>query len=136
MNNKLDLAESLGIQVEAKVQVGRLSIPGTVLCSLFSNILDNAVEACEALPPEEERRIRLAVWVKNNYLIVNCGNTTLDGSEEVKSPAGAKTAGERGWGLGILNRMAQQYDGELRTELSRGWFSLRIILKLDPIPKQ
>lgn len=132
LNNKIDMARFLGIQVETETWVGKLSLPGTELCSLFSNILDNAVEACKALPPEREKRIRLTVRVQNSYLIVSCKNTALHGPEERKDTAGpGKKVSDRGWGLGILNRMAQQYDGELRTEFSEGWFSLRIILKLE-----
>lgn len=132
LNNKIDMANASGIRVETEVLVGNLPLPGSDLCSLFSNILDNAVEACKKLPPDYEKCIRLTVRVQNNYLIVTCKNPAIHGPDsDTYTGVPYKKSPDRGWGLGILNRMAQQYDGELHTELLDNCFSLRIILKLD-----
>lgn len=134
LNNKIDTANSLGIQVETDACVGKLPLPGTDLCSLFSNILDNAVDACRALPPEHEKCIYLAVRVQNNYLIVTCKNPALHGpSSEIRIGTDGKGT-DRGWGLGILSRMAQQYSGNLHTEFTEGYFLLQIALKLNQDP--
>lgn len=132
LNNKIDMANASGIRVETEVLVGNLPLPGSDLCSLFSNILDNAVEACKELPPDYEKCIRLTVRVQNNYLIVTCKNPAIHGSDsDTCTGVSYEKNPDRGWGLGILNRMAQQYDGELHTELLDNCFSLRIILKLN-----
>jgi len=49
------------------------------LCSLFSNLLDNAIRACTQLPPEQTRRIRLTVGMQGDDMLVRCDNPATKG---------------------------------------------------------
>lgn len=132
LNNKVTFAQSHGVVVEVRALVGELPVPKTDLCSLFSNIMDNATEACQALPAKAERRIYLKVWVKSGYLIVKCENTARHGvAYRDGKPFSTKDKAGHGWGLGILEDMARRYDGELHTAFQDGIFLLRETLKLN-----
>lgn len=132
LNSKLGYAKSRGITEKAAMEVGELPLPQTDLCSLFSNILDNAIEACERLPQEAEKWISLKGYLKNGYLVVACQNTALPNSEKTAAPP-VKSDSSRvhGWGLEILKQVTEKYDGQLTTEYKEGTFSLQAILKAE-----
>lgn len=128
LNSKLKYAKTVGIATEVSAAAGELPIPQTDLCSLFSNILDNAIEACCRLPQEAEKQISLQVYLKNGYLAVHCKNTAPPLEE--KAPADTNFARLHGWGLKILKQIAEKYDGHLATEYEENCFSLQVVLKI------
>lgn len=130
LNSKLGYAKSKGITEKANMEIGELSILQTDLCSLFSNILDNAIEACERLPQETEKQISLTGYVKNGYLVVSCQNTALPNAEQAANlPAKNDSSRAHGWGLEILKQVTEKYEGQLTTEYNEGIFSLQAVLK-------
>lgn len=131
LNNKAALAKSLGIQINTVVQLSELSLPKTELCSLFSNILDNAIEAAQVAAECFDPKIELKAVLNRGYLIIECTNTALSPPKELdgKIISGKGQPG-RGWGLGILEKLANEYDGELHTSFKDNSFFLRESLKL------
>lgn len=49
----------------------------TDLCSLFANALENAIHACEKIPPSEKRCITMKVFEKNNRTCINIANSYI-----------------------------------------------------------
>ena len=47
------------------------------LCSIFANLLDNAIRACVQLTPGQPRKIELNVAVQGDYLLVRCDNPAV-----------------------------------------------------------
>lgn len=73
-----------------------------------------------------EKTIELRAAVQKDCLVIRCRNTAAapekkDRSDPLRS---------HGLGLGILNRLAKQYDGSFQTEYSDGWFTSTLILHL------
>lgn len=102
-----------------------LPIPPTVtvapidLCSVFGNILDNAIRACSQLPPETARTILLTAAMQGDYLTIRCDNPTLAKDEPREGG---------GYGLKILADIAARYGGALKTVRENGQFSIRVVL--------
>lgn len=94
------------------------------LCSLFSNLLDNAIRACTQLPPEQSRRIRLTVGMQGDYMLVRCDNPATKGP-------GAHPEGS-GYGMKILQDIAQRHGGTFSTQFEGGIFTARLVLLADP----
>lgn len=97
----------LDCQVPAAV-----GLNGVELCSVFGNILDNAVHACMRLRVESYRWIHLQARVQYGCLQVICRNTY---SSEERIPT-CKTVGdslnrEHGWGLSILQQIVDSHQG-------------------------
>lgn len=92
------------------------------LCSVFSNLMDNAVRACTALP-EKDRQIELSATIRGAYLIVRERNPLPD------APIAIETR-NHGLGLGILNEIARRYDGELEIIRKEGQFIATLWLRL------
>lgn len=98
---------------------GTLDVGETELCSVFSNLMDNAIRVCSALP-EEHRRIELSAALRGTYLIVRERNPALT----------APAAGGEGLGLGILREIARRHDGELEVSAKDGLFTATLWLRL------
>ncbi|MGN0072638.1 MAG: GHKL domain-containing protein [Coriobacteriales bacterium] len=119
---------------EGEVPAG-LSIEGTHLCSVFSNLLDNALTvACQT--GAGEGRVKAACTVKGAYLVVEVANTcAADGGEHARESqaAAAGALREHGWGLQIVSELAERYEGRFSLEQSApGEMLATAILKCVP----
>lgn len=106
-----------------------LPYTGVELCSLFSNVLDNALNAAASCPPSD-RDVSLTSGMQGGFFILNCVNPYLQDAAKKK-----RTQTERhGLGLEILRELAERYSGELKTEQTNGRFSCTVWLSLDADP--
>ena len=103
----------------------RLSIENAHLCSAFSNLLDNGIQGVLA-SGAEEKVIELRTVVQKDCLVIRCQNTAAPPEKKDHSDP----LRPHGLGLGILNRLAEGYDGSFRTEYAGGWFTSVLILRL------
>ena len=97
----------------------QVQIPPVDLCSIFSNLLDNAIRACTHLP-ESQRVIQLSVNTRADYLLIRCVNPAQHGP-------GPRPEGS-GLGLLILKDLAQTYQGDFHTSFAKGQFTATLIL--------
>lgn len=97
-----------------------ITIPGVELCSLFSNILDNAFNACRNAPADQ-RSTSISSDVQNHMLVVRCSNS-YDPTAKTKSAPG------HGLGLDILRDLADRHNGELQAEPSDRRFTITVWL--------
>ena len=75
LNYKLQEAESAGINIETHVQPINLKyIEETDLCAIISNLLDNAITACEGVP-ENEKTISITTKDLGETTIIKISNS-------------------------------------------------------------
>ena len=98
---------------------------GAAVCSLFSNVLDNAVHACLALPPQR-RWIRCTAACRGAYLILREENPW-----NPAAPAHAGPSSGSGFGLQILSELARRYDGSLEVQQEDGCFRITVCLRRE-----
>ena len=101
---------------------------GPALCSLFGNLLDNAVEACLRLP-EGERVIRCRAGCRGGYLVVEEENPLPPPLDEAARQSRVRAG--RGLGLEILSGIARRYGGEVETQQRDGRFQVTVWLGMD-----
>lgn len=99
------------------------------LCSVFSNILDNAVTACKDV--NNDRLIMLSAAVKSGCLIIRSKNTKrneikLRHDNKLLSSKGSDP--EHGLGLTILDDIARKYDGSMRINHDKEYFQITVFL--------
>ena len=125
MNEKAEICRSAGIKLECELEIdGAIGVSGVELCSLFSNVMDNAVSGCRN-SGAAEMSIKITAAVKKGYLVLECVNTA--GPEEDKH--GHTAFSEHGWGLEILEHIASRREGKLETVKEAGSFETRAFLK-------
>lgn len=101
--------------------------------ALFSNALDNAIEAAAKLP-QNQRMIDVLVHEAQNFVVINISNPLKDTLEfEEDLPVTTKRKGSHGYGLKVLRRAIEKYHGVFTVDTSDGMFTLRILI---PLPKK
>ncbi|MDO5016030.1 MAG: GHKL domain-containing protein [Eubacteriales bacterium] len=131
-NSKLSLAKSKSIDVDAKVTVlGDLPIKDTDLCIMFGNLLDNAIEACEEIPPED-RFIRIYCDTFGQQLYLSIQNSAKEIlSFEERNYISTKR-GHHGLGMKRVALLVDQYKGYLNLQNEPGVFAAELTLPLGP----
>ena len=96
------------------------------LCSIFSNILDNAIAACPTAQGADRPLIQLSSLADGDYLFI-----------KVTNPSGrpkSKPAPGRGYGLRILSELAKRYDGDFQSDFRDGVFTVVMsLLAVGPV---
>lgn len=125
LNSKLSLAAEREIKVkaEAKIPVS-LTVSAVDLCIIIGNLLDNAMEACMELEPEE-RLIRIYIEMKGNYLYLALTNTA--GGMKKKEFRTKKGEGH-GFGLSRIDAVVKKCGGYVTRASEDGAFSTEILL--------
>ena len=114
----LDKAAAQGIRVEQSLNVPQeLNIADEDLSVFLSNMLQNALEACERMSPGQERYIWVDMHLRGNFLCLQCVNSRPAG-EEPEAREG------HGYGLAAMRAVAEKYNSVLLIERTPSEFSV------------
>lgn len=110
LNEYAQTASQEGIQLHLDVQIPReLSVTAADLYILLGNTLDNAIEACAALPPEQ-REINIKLKTHNRILFYEIENPYAP------SYGNRVRGGLHGYGLQNVHRCVEKYQGTLEIQ--------------------
>lgn len=127
----LQRAQQAGVRTELRVEVpDTLGIEDTDLTRLFSNILDNALEACGRLEQGAETWIRLEILFAQGVLEISCKNT-YGGSirQQGKRLVSSKQEAEsHGYGTRIIREIAERLGS--RASFSWDEESFQVLVRL------
>lgn len=113
-----------GFKMKMGVKIGEVKeIAKVHLCSIFSNLLDNAISASLALE-ESERKIMIKAGIKAEYLVIEVINTSSVSHINQPSVPG------HGHGKQILADIAQQYDGYYEAGMEDNLYKAVVILRM------
>ena len=129
LNSKISLAKSKGIEVHADASIPlALTTPDIDLCVIIGNLFDNAIEASMKLP-EDKRKIRIYMNMKNTQLYISFTNFTATGKMEKVGKVFKTTKGE-GHGLGLvrIDNIIERLGGYLSRNSEDGAFTTEILL--------
>lgn len=132
LTGRLAPAQEHGIQVECSAAVPEtLPISDADLCTLLSNLLDNAVEACQRLPEGAQRYIKLSLEVRGELLVLSCANSAPKRAPGATGfPTTKADVQSHGIGIPAMRRVAERYDGVLSLDQEGGVFTARAVLHL------
>ncbi len=131
-----------GITLNAMVDGDLLSdIHVKDICSLFGNLLDNAIEATQQVEDQEKRLITFSVRPRNQFIIVECENYSEGTNVRLKKNQHRrffkgsnlpKTTKEdnvkHGFGLKSISQVAEKYGGAMKVSYDDGWFKVKVLL--------
>ena len=146
MSLKMREFKAKGVNMECSLKVpAELSISNSELCALVSNMLDNALNACE----DVDRGKRFVVFrasVKGSYLVLDMRNSKsaseggegremtrrgiLDRIRFAEEQTSGGSLAEHGWGLSVIDTIVQRYDGAVSLERSKGGFRMSVMVDL------
>ena len=133
----------LGVKSEAMTQngitfqldgvlAGGLSWRSVDVCNVFANALDNAIEACQNLPPER-RQIAMTIKATPRFWLVRIENPVdwqVNTGKLFRKTGSytSKTSGSHGIGTYNMRHTVERYGGAIKAECADGMFTLEIII--------
>ena len=134
LNIKVVSAELHKTEIQFDGVIPEQGIEPKDMCICFGNLLDNAIEACVALPEEIERKITIQTFINNNVLMLSfinpvSGPKKLSGGELPKTTK--KDIKVHGIGLKNVRDIAKKYNGRLNLSMKNGFFNADVLLELN-----
>ncbi len=101
------------------------------LCTLFSNLLANSVEACEKVPLER-RFIHLEIRILGNNLVIELENPTESKKriENLGSVTSKKDVHNHGYGISNIKMVVERNFGEIYFSHTDDVFTVRVLFQL------
>lgn len=129
---KLGPAQTRGLRVDCRAHLPpELPMADADLCILLSNLLDNALEACQQVEDPSARFVELELELRRDLLLVRCINAAPprpSGGGFVTTKADSKS---HGLGIPAMRRVVEQYHGVLELSQEGTRFILRAALHMD-----
>jgi hypothetical protein len=133
MNHEINAAREQGVRVKPDILVPHeLPFCDEDLCSLLTNIMDNAIEAAVA-SKREPPQISLTIRPKQEYLFIHQENPVSADipSDQRLSLRTTKKNGElHGYGTRIIRGIVDKYNGSIKYAMRDGLFITDVMLEL------
>lgn len=130
INIKYAMAHKYQIPMDIKIVLPQqLPIPDHHLCSLITNLLDNAIEASRKI---EDPKIVIEMKMVKDYLSLTIRNR-IDPSMQNKALTIRTTKADKkqhGLGRQIINDIVRRYNGISTKEIKDGWYIASVMLEL------
>ena len=100
------------------------------ICTIFGNVLDNAIECETDIAEKEKRIIHLALFSKKEFLVIRVENYfegKLDFKEGVPVTT-KKDADHHGYGIKSVRYTAEKYGGSVSIRTHENWFEIDILI--------
>lgn len=96
------------------------------ITSLFSNLLDNAIEACEGCEGKTLKKIILRIHRHQDYIVINLKNNLPNPIVIADGTIKSTKERHKGLGLKIVKEIVERHDGCLDYEYDEQWFTVKI----------
>lgn len=129
INAKYNLAEKRGIPCFINMELKKIyDMDDVSLCTIFANLLDNALEAASGIPEKEERRLSLKARLVNDALCIEVENTFAGEVKEAKGRllSTKEKAEGHGYGLRSVRDVVELYGGLMQISHEDGIFRVTI----------
>ncbi|MCD8381498.1 MAG: ATP-binding protein [Clostridiales bacterium] len=121
---KADRAAEAGIHFDAQVGVSGWNLEAADLTSLFTNLLDNAIEGCQR-SGQADPSIHITAGERQGFYLVKVVNSC---GLEAGEPGSSKGEGH-GLGMNIIRSVAKKYNGSFVTRVEDGAFTAQVALE-------
>ena len=103
------------------------------VCSIFSNILDNAIEACLKIEDKNIHKfIKIRSSIVNQFIVIKCKNSK---NNEIMLKNGKiltdkKDKFKHGIGISSIKNSVEKYNGNVKIDIEKEYFSIMIYIPL------
>ena len=133
MNHMMTQAKAENITLEPQLIVPPvLPYPETELCSLLSNLVENALEAAEK-SGEKNPVVTVGIRPQQDYLFIhvtNPVNSKISNRRHLKLQTTKEDARMHGYGTKIIQNIAVKNQGSVRYDIENGRFVADVMLYL------
>ena len=128
LEQKKAKAEAIGIEVRIRAErIGKLPFSDLEICTLFSNLLDNAIEACEKI--EDDRRwVAIQITRKSGMLYLTISNSIKERPSEQEGTLITNKQNHQlhGYGIKSVQRIVRKYEGDFSYQIRKSEFIVTI----------
>lgn len=133
LNAKYNLAQEKEIDCFFHIDLEKLiGIDAVSLCCLFSNTLDNAIEACSKIPDPAQRHMSVKARVaENGYFTYEIANTKRNAVMEHKGMliSDKEDAASHGLGLSNVREVVEKYNGTMDISYTEDRFTVTVLIE-------
>lgn len=136
INSRFTRAKESGINMEMNIEYPyNTSIRSNDLCTILSNLLDNAIEAASSPRLGSGRTISLVIRRIQNILVIKLENSSMppvyNSSHTLETTKGDHML--HGWGMKNIESSIEKYDGVIQTSYSEHIFRTTVTLSFDGV---
>ena len=125
--NEKAQADKVGVKIEFKIaDLDSLTISSIDLCTILSNLIDNAIRGASEVDGEDKRFVSVSVFPRAGQLIVNVRNGSLPPKEDLSTTKKHAKDEEHGLGLTIVREVAERHGGAAVYSFSDGVFEASV----------
>ena len=132
LTDKLHRAQEKEASISFKGAIPAGALAPTDLCVLLGNSIDNAIEACEKLPEDMERKITVECNCSSGFLFLTIRNPIAKPVAicDNRVFTTKKDNALHGFGISSMHKVAKKYDGAVKLDGDGGYFTVNIDLCL------
>lgn len=133
VNEKMEIAKTKNIEMIVDMALDKqIKVSAMDLCVMVANSLDNAIEACDKMPPESKKQIKIYGRCQHGYLSFTISNTVAKNvfinNNTVVTDKLDKL--NHGFGLQNIKNSVKRNNGQMKIECIDQIFALYIDIKL------
>lgn len=131
LSQKAELARQQNVETSIHAEYPKdCNIDPVDLCTILTNLLDNAIEACEKQPKVFNKRLSMTIRRINQFIIIQVANSCMEEPRIIKGNLVTSKADRRhhGWGMKNIKSAVEKYNGTMEYEYSENVFTVSIML--------
>ncbi|MDO4943420.1 MAG: GHKL domain-containing protein, partial [Lachnospiraceae bacterium] len=131
LSQKMELAKQYGIETDIHAEYPRdCKISPVDLCTILTNLLDNAIEASKKQPKDQKKRLAVTIRRIHQFILIRVVNSTAEAPVIKNGSLITSKKDRRYHGLGMKNVKAavENYHGTIEFHYSDDLFTVNIIL--------
>ncbi|MEG2245985.1 MAG: GHKL domain-containing protein [Peptostreptococcaceae bacterium] len=133
LNEKKEICTNKNIRFTPYIEFKKCEfIKVNDVCTIFSNLIDNAIEACEKLEINNRYIILKSSYINENFFVMKIENSKIN-DIEIKSGNLLTDKDDKlthGIGLENVKRTVYKYDGEVNVNYDNDKFIVKILIPL------
>lgn len=131
LSQKAELARQQNIETSIHAEYPKdCNIDPIDLCTILTNLLDNAIEACEKLSETSTKTLSVTIRRINQFIIIRVANSCMEEPRIIKGNLVTSKADRRhhGWGMKNIKSAVEKYHGTMEYEYSENVFTVSVML--------
>ncbi|MBD5524460.1 MAG: GHKL domain-containing protein [Lachnospiraceae bacterium] len=131
LSQKMEVALQHNIETTIHAEYPKdCNIDPVDLCTILTNLLDNAIEACGRMPEGSDKKLTVTIRRIKRFIIIRIENSSLE--EPVINKGNFLTSKQdrrnHGWGMRNVKSAVEKYHGAIEYEYFENMFTVSVML--------
>jgi len=129
LNDKIQLTEKLHIDLQYEIGNVDLSFMNPMdITTIFGNLLDNAIEACEQVNGSSWIKLKISPYYE--MIAIKVENTSNNIDRWIEGRPVSQKGFNHGIGLSNVKRAVEKYDGSMNLSKENGIFQCNVLINM------